>query len=62
MTSNDAQDAAATIRGDLGATILGPDNVAIGAQNPGAPQTDSGSLPNLKFSFAAAHNRLLDGG
>ena len=62
MTSNDAQDAAATIRGDLGATILGPDNVPIGAQNPGAPQTDSGSLPNLKFSFAAAHNRLLDGG
>jgi hypothetical protein len=34
MTSNDAQDAAATIRGDLGAAILGPDNVAIGAQNP----------------------------
>ena len=62
MTSNDAQDAAATIRGDLGATILGPDNVPIGAQNPGAPQTDSGSLPNLKFSFAAAHNRLLTGG
>jgi oxalate decarboxylase len=62
MTSNDAQDAAATIRGDLGATILGPDNVAIDAQNPVAPQTDSGSLPNLKFSFAAAHNRLLDGG
>ena len=36
--------------------------MAIGAHNPVAPQTDSGSLPNLKFSFAAAHNRLLDGG
>lgn len=62
MPTENAGDAAATIRGDLGATILGPDNVPIGAQNPGAPQTDSGSLPNLKFSFAAAHNRLLTGG
>jgi oxalate decarboxylase len=26
------------------------------------PRTDSGTVPNLKFSFAAAHNRLLSGG
>ncbi|TQR87382.1 cupin domain-containing protein [Mycobacterium hodleri] len=51
-----------TITGELGATVLGPDNVPIGLQNPGAPSTDSGSMPNLKFSFAAAHNRLLPGG
>ena len=51
-----------TIKGEDGATVLGPDNVAVGAQNPGAPSTDSGSMPNLKFSFAAAHNRLLPGG
>jgi oxalate decarboxylase len=51
-----------TIKGEVGATVLGPDNVVIGLQNPGAPLTDSGSMPNLKFSFAAAHNRLLPGG
>ncbi|WP_276127853.1 cupin domain-containing protein [Mycobacterium shigaense] len=60
--TNDSADAAPTIRGDRGATVLGPDNEPIGRQNPGAPPTDSGSLPNLKFSFGAAHNRLLDGG
>jgi oxalate decarboxylase len=26
------------------------------------PETDNGSLPNLKFPFAMAHNRLEDGG
>ena len=51
-----------TIKGEDGATVLGPDNVPVGIQNPGAPATDSGSMPNLKFSFAAAHNRLLPGG
>lgn len=51
-----------TISGADGATVLGPDNAAIGLQNPGAPSTDAGSLPNLKFPFAAAHNRLLPGG
>lgn len=64
MTTIDVNDhnAVPTIDGDEGATVLGPDNVAIGAQNPGAPDTDSGSLPNLKWSFAASHNRLLNGG
>lgn len=51
-----------TIRGEDGASVLGPDNPAVGLQNPGSPPTDAGSLPNLKFPFAAAHNRLLPGG
>lgn len=53
------------IRGNLGATILGPHNVALQEQNPDAvapPYTDAGTIPNLKFSFATAHNRLLTGG
>ena len=62
MTAIDHPDVVPTIRGDEGATVLGPDNVPVGVQNPGAPPTDSGSLPNLKFPFAAAHNRLLSGG
>ena len=62
MTQADDQGMVPTIRGEDGASVLGPDNVPIGSQNPGAPLTDSGSLPNLKFPFAAAHNRLLPGG
>jgi oxalate decarboxylase len=62
MTTIEDPDVVPTIRDGEGATVLGPDNVAIGRQNPGAPPTDSGSLPNLKFPFAAAHNRLLSGG
>src|SRR3954454_14310576 len=53
------------VRGEDGASILGPRNVPIESENPDqltAPRTDSGTVPNLKFSFAAAHNRLLSGG
>jgi len=62
MTQADDQGMVTTIRGEDGASVLGPENVPIGSQNPGAPPRDSGSLPNLKFPFAAAHNRLLPGG
>lgn len=62
VTDIDDYNAALTIQGDVGATVLGPDNAAIAAQNPGAPATDAGSMPNLKFPYAAAHNRLLSGG
>jgi oxalate decarboxylase len=62
IISTNGQDAVLTMRGEIGASVLGPNNVAIGAQNPGAPETDSGTIPNLKFPFAAAHNRLLSGG
>jgi oxalate decarboxylase len=53
------------IRGDLGASIIGPRNLPIERENPdqlAPPGTDSGTVPNLKFSFGAAHNRLLTGG
>jgi oxalate decarboxylase len=53
------------IRGDSGGTILGPRNVPLERENPDLlvpPETDAGTIPNLKYSFAAAHNRLLTGG
>jgi oxalate decarboxylase len=53
------------IRGREGATILGPRNVEVELQNPDLltpPTTDSGTIPNLKYSYAAAHNRVLSGG
>src|SRR5262245_33724064 len=53
------------IRGDLGGSILGPRNVPLEREDPdqlASPYTDNGTIPNLKFSFAAAHNRLVTGG
>jgi oxalate decarboxylase len=53
------------IRGDLGASIMGPRNVPLERENLdllASPYTDAGTIPNLKFSFAAARNRLLTGG
>src|SRR5258708_28456137 len=53
------------IQDGLGATMLGPHNVPLERENPdllASPQTDAGTIPTLKFSFAAARNRLLTGG
>jgi oxalate decarboxylase len=53
------------IRDGQGATILGPRNVAIERENPDvlvAPDTDAGTVPNLKWPFALSHNRVLSGG
>src|SRR2546421_3094090 len=53
------------IRDGLGASILGARNVPLEQENPSllaSPYTDSGTIPNLKFSFAAARNRLTTGG
>src|SRR4026208_2380976 len=53
------------IRDGAGAPILGPRNLPIERDNSDMlvpPSTDSGTIPNLKFSFAAAHHRLLSGG
>lgn len=53
------------IRGEEGATILGPRNLPLETQNPDmlvSPRTDSGTIPNLKYSFATARNRVLSGG
>ena len=48
-----------------GGIDLGPRNVPMDLQNPDIltpPQTDSGTLPNLKFSLSQAHMRLEEGG
>jgi oxalate decarboxylase len=53
------------MRDGMGATIMGPHNVPLERENPhllASPDTDAGTIPNLKFSFSAAHNRLLSGG
>jgi oxalate decarboxylase len=53
------------IRDDVGGADSGPRNIELDRQNPDIltpPRTDSGTLPNLKFSFALAHNRLQKGG
>jgi oxalate decarboxylase len=53
------------VRDGLGATIMGPRNVELELQNPNllrSPYTDAGTVPNLKFSFSDARNRLLTGG
>ncbi|MGV6871853.1 oxalate decarboxylase family bicupin [Pseudochelatococcus sp. B33] len=61
----DTQDDLEPIRGDRGAPILGPRNPALQGQNPDllrSPETDAGTVPNLKFPFSAARNRLAGGG
>jgi oxalate decarboxylase len=53
------------MRNGDGASILGPRNVPVERENPDLltpPTTDSRTVPNLKYSFSAAHNRLLRGG
>lgn len=53
------------IVGTKGADIVGPRNPAVEGQNPDIlipPASDHGGMPNLKFPFAMAHNRLEDGG
>jgi oxalate decarboxylase len=64
-TGKDAGDPPQPIRGDRGASIMGPHNVPLERENPdvlASPYTDAGTIPNLKFSFAAARNRLTPGG
>jgi oxalate decarboxylase len=48
-----------------GATDIGPRDAIRDRENPDVlvpPATDSGTLPNLKFSYADAHNRLTRAG
>jgi oxalate decarboxylase len=48
-----------------GGTDIGPRDVIRDRENPDVftpPPADSGTLPNLRFSFADAHNRLSSGG
>jgi hypothetical protein len=47
------------IRGDRGASILGPRNAFVEFENPdllASPYTDAGTIPNLKFPFSAAQS------
>jgi oxalate decarboxylase len=44
---------------------MGPRNVPLEREDPdllASPSTDDGTIPNLKFSFSNARNRLLTGG
>ncbi|KAI0833399.1 oxalate decarboxylase [Trametes gibbosa] len=53
------------IRGSLGATILGPQNIPIEKQNAdllAPPTTDAGNIQNAKWPFSLSHNRLQTGG
>jgi oxalate decarboxylase len=53
------------IRGNQGASILGPKNPTREAEDRdriAPPTTDAGTLPNLKWSFADSHMRLEEGG
>ena len=53
------------VRDGQGASILGPTNPAREAESPdllSPPATDSGTLANLRWSFADSHMRLEDGG
>jgi oxalate decarboxylase len=52
-------------RPGYGGTDQGPRNIMRDRQNPDLivpPSTDSGTLPNLRFSFSDAHMRLTSGG
>jgi oxalate decarboxylase len=52
-------------RPGYGGTDHGPRNIMRDQQNPDLlvpPSTDSGTLPNLRFSFSDAHMRLTSGG
>ncbi|KAG9313593.1 putative oxalate decarboxylase/oxidase [Chiua virens] len=53
------------IRGKLGGSILGPQNIPMEMENANAlapPSTDHGSVDNFKWPFALSHNRLQAGG
>lgn len=53
------------IRGSLGASILGPQNIPLELENPdllAPPSTDSGAVSNFKWPFSMSHNRLQTGG
>ncbi|GJJ10026.1 hypothetical protein Clacol_004252 [Clathrus columnatus] len=53
------------IRGSLGATVIGPQNIPLDRQSPdflAPPSTDAGSVDNAKWPFSLSHNRLQTGG
>jgi oxalate decarboxylase len=66
VTPNQAEwTAPEPIRGKDGASDPGPRNVVRDRQNPDMlrpPETDRGTIPNLRFSFSDAPMRLEEGG
>ncbi|KZT29786.1 oxalate decarboxylase [Neolentinus lepideus HHB14362 ss-1] len=53
------------IRGSLGTTVIGPQNVPIDLENPNLlapPTTDAGTIGNAKWPMGLSHNRLQTGG
>lgn len=53
------------VRGNLGADIIGQQNIPIQKQNPDVlapPTTDNGDVPNAKWPFALSSNNLFAGG
>src|SRR5258708_6937147 len=69
MTNNparhNADDGPQPIQDGRGASIMGPRNPSLERENPdllASPYTDAGTIPNLKFSYATARNRLTTGG
>lgn len=64
-SGTNANPLAEPVQADRGGSILGPRNLPMETENPdllSSPYTDAGTLPNLKFSFSAARNRLAPGG
>lgn len=52
-------------RDDLGASILGPQNIPIELQNADSlapPTTDNGNVKNFKWSMSTSHTKLTKGG
>ncbi|MCW2765761.1 MAG: oxalate decarboxylase [Nocardioides sp.] len=65
MTDPTLQDLPQPRRGHDGGIDTGPRNVELDRQNPDLitpPETDHGTVPNLKFSFSMAHTRIEEGG
>ncbi|MFC7583759.1 oxalate decarboxylase family bicupin [Nonomuraea antimicrobica] len=52
-------------RNGKGGLDTGPRNIELDLQNPDMltpPETDHGTVPNMKFSFSMAHTRIEEGG
>ncbi|KAJ3486826.1 hypothetical protein NLI96_g3959 [Meripilus lineatus] len=61
----DTPDIPQAIRGSLGASVLGPQDIGMVKENAdflAPPSTDSGSVPNAKWPMSLSHNRLQTGG
>ncbi len=65
QVTEDSSEGIEPIRGNEGGTILGPRTPALEAQTPDMmvpPDTDAGTIPNLKMSYSQTHARILSGG